>query len=270
MDAPDFVTQLWILALGALIAVTTVHLINIVFPYRLPRGVSDAQLDAVARQMRGVTGGLVLVSVGAGAVAAVALVVILCGISLVLEAFMPAHDALFRGVGGEPQYHIWVAPAVVLAAVWTIWFHHTLCLLCLGRATARARQVVSERSSGVNKRKFFLVATALVVPACLIYVLLALDWYVRFEPERVVVNDFWAFGERAYGYDEVKAVVQTSHSREPNGEEGDDPQVHVLFADGRRWSATSTDDTNRVIRHIIFKTGLPLETPRLIEDLATR
>lgn len=267
MDLPSSVLQLFQFGIAAVGGIMTVHLIRLVFPYRRPKGISDAELDALSKQLKDGAGLLIAAALLAGAVAAAALFVIFYCAAALHDTSMPAHEALFRGVAGEPSYHIWVPPAVVLAALWTFWFHNTLYQLCYGRSIARARHAVGGRETGVNKRKFWLVATAVGLPACLVYVLLALDWYVRVEPDRIVVNDFWTFGEREYPYTDVRALVQTSHTREPGDEDEPDPQLHVLFADGRRWTATATDETGRAVRYIVWKTGLPLESAHVIEDV---
>ncbi len=105
-----------------------------------------------------------------------------------------------------------------------------------------------------------------------------MPWNARFEQERVVIHDLWAFHEQVYSYGDIDKVVVVSHDVGPAGDMRAHPMIYLFFHDGRRWcdedygtrSAEYRTDDNKFLAFLCDKSGCPLTKAKLFEDVASR
>lgn len=109
--------------------------------------------------------------------------------------------------------------------------------------------------------RFFVIAAA-------IWTVLALDWYVRFESDRMAVNNFLGIGETVYRYDQVTHIVETSHLTAPSGNVVTRTRQFVVFSDGQNWCQDGIlQDAAPLLDLLTDKTGLEVIHAKFFEDV---
>jgi hypothetical protein len=109
------------------------------------------------------------------------------------------------------------------------------------------------------------------------FVTLHVDKYLRIEEERIVFNPFWGLGELSYSYDDVEAVIRTSHARN-KGREFEHTRYFIVFVDGRQWcnedyglrSGADLAEDADLADFVCRRSGKNLTVVRHIEDVPRR
>ena len=194
----------------------------------------------------------------------------------VLRTFVAAPNAL-----GLPPFEdfygtiLWGIPAVVLGVVaWGVAHTASLRLFLSAEQLARYKGAVLLRH-GYNHLLLGRLTVAWVVPLTLIAVLLTLDCYLRVEPDKLVVNEFLGFGEKAYADSDVLAVVETTHVysysygrlRGWSEEERESPRLWVYFKDGTEWVVQKPGVIDWLKSELEQRTGRATFRRRHIQDL---
>jgi hypothetical protein len=170
-------------------------------------------------------------------------------------------------------------PAVFLGIFTTAGILEPFVRILLGRRYAeycyweQARRGLSG-PAGVQLygRRFKLFAWLLGVLMAA-WVVLAMNWYVRFTEEAIAIQPLFGIKERVYPYNRVQQVVLTTHvvvKRDVIPREG----LHLRFDDGQTWSTGQTfavpdapGERKRLLEFLMSKTGKPILQARLIEEV---
>jgi hypothetical protein len=106
-----------------------------------------------------------------------------------------------------------------------------------------------------------------------LWVLLAMNWYVRLTENEIAVKPLFGIKEQVYPYNRVQQVVLTSHTRVKNEaipKEG----LHLRFDDGQTWSTGQSfrvpdapEERKRLLEFLSRKTGKPLTRAKMIEHI---
>jgi hypothetical protein len=237
-------------------------------PRRPPGERSDLEAAALRRGRRDIDRATALPSLFFVALAVVGVTALLLLFANLRDRLMPAHLFLIHPLSNRLPVLVWVLPGlltgVVIGTRVTEWYR----VARFGRQAAENYREASRLAYRWDMERAVRWATAGVVLVCAGYIVLAMDWYTRFEEERVVLDPFWGLGETAYGYDRVTHLVHTTHV---HTREGDvvRPQVSVVFADGERWTLDDDDDYDArpLFAFLQQKTGRTVQFVRLIEDV---
>lgn len=168
---------------------------------------------------------------------------------------LPAFPAVFYGLLALQAYHVAAMPKSFGVSVFdTTAGQHIvwgLCTLAIVTAffTVAGRVLIRLFAGGQRLRAYHLAhnvakgrrydyllvrswVAVVLLPLALIFVAVRLDWYVRVEEDRVVVNELFSLTETAYRYDEVTVDVSMPRSRYWLGKEDTLFHTRVTFADG--------------------------------------
>jgi hypothetical protein len=167
-------------------------------------------------------------------------------------------------------------PAIFLGIFSSIGVMEVLTRILVGRryteyshwAQARLGQVRQQRLG----RRFFLLAW-LVGIGMAIWVLLAMNWYVRLTDDEIAIKPLFGIKEKIYPYNRVQQIVLTSHSWVQN-EAIPGEGLHLRFDDGQTWSTGQTfrvpdipEERDRLLELLSRKSGKPITRAKLIEQV---
>ena len=135
-----------------------------------------------------------------------------------------------------------------------------------GRLNARGHRVE-------NMLKLLSVLALLLSLVSTIFVWQVMNWYARFEEDKIAIKRFIGFGEEMHPYSDVEQIVVTTHRR--TGKDvsaGED--LGIRFSDGRKWNTDQsfemprdTAQRDRLLEFLQRKTGKPITRTRLLSDL---
>lgn len=171
---------------------------------------------------------------------------------------------------------IFGVPAIFLGIFSSMGILEVFTRILLGRryteyshwAQARLGQVRQQRLG----RRFFIFAWVLGIMLAL-WVLLAMNWYVRLSDNEIALKPLFGVREKVYPYPRVQQIVLTTHEVYKNElipREG----LHLRFDDGQTWSTGQTfalpdvpEEKKRLLDFLVEKTGKPLTKARIIKDV---
>ncbi len=171
---------------------------------------------------------------------------------------------------------IFGVPAIFLGIFSSIGIMEVLTRILVGRryteyshsAQARLGQVRQQRIS----RLFFFFAWFLG-GLLAIWVLLAMNWYVRLTDNEIAIKPLFGIKEQVYPYNRILQIVLTSHSRVKN-EDIPGEGLHLRFDDGRTWSTGQSfrvpdapEERKRLLDLLSHKSGKPVTRAKLIENV---
>ena len=103
-----------------------------------------------------------------------------------------------------------------------------------------------------------------------------LNAHTRFTEEAIMIKTGWALGEKAYPYDQVRAVAKVKKLVAPSGNVTESPHQAILFEDGTTWTTGDGFWTSGPIRDkqimefVALKARKPIQEVDLIEQLGRR
>jgi hypothetical protein len=196
---------------------------------------------------------------------ALAWTVLLLEVSRLRDSMMPAHLLL---VQLEPNWLIWACPGLFLGMISGGWLALLSLRLLLGPRRFQQYSMASSTQAGFDGLRAFKWMSIVFVTGAAVWSVLSLDWYDRFEEDRVVINELWGLGETTYGYDQVTQIVETTHFVAPNGKLVERTRQFVIFADGRQWCHDSVlRDPGPLLDLLTRKAGKPVIRARFLEDV---
>lgn len=106
-----------------------------------------------------------------------------------------------------------------------------------------------------------------VIAVFIIPVFLLSDYCVNIKEDRIVFNDFWSLKDRQYRFGDIEAVhfVYYKQFSRPNRIEYQ-PYYIFKFPDGETWETDSSEVGMKVIRHIVNRTYVKLDTNNFDPD----
>jgi hypothetical protein len=180
----------------------------------------------------------------------------------------------------EPYFAVWSLPGLETGAMCGSTALDLLLAAVLGR-----RYFSADWQSGIlgppwdqrqmmRGRRVVAVLCVVLLAPLLVYQTLFMDWYARFDEERIAFNDLFTFGETVYPYSAVDKVVEVSDDRTPTGEAVPHKRLYLFFHDGRRWcdedygtrSPEYRTDDDRFLAFVCARSGRPLTRVRFLED----
>lgn len=171
---------------------------------------------------------------------------------------------------------IFGVPAIFLGIFSSMGILEVVTRILLGRryteyshwAQARLGQVRQRRIS----RRFFFFAWFLG-GLMAIWVLLAMNWYVRLTDDAIAIKPLFGLSEHVYPYNRIQQIVWTSHTWVKNQaipREG----LHLRFDDGKTWGTGQSfslpeapEERKRLLELLSRKSGKPVTRAKLIENV---
>jgi hypothetical protein len=193
----------------------------------------------------------------------------------VAEQQFAASPAVFV-VRPEPYVCVWGLPGMLLGLLCGV----TLLDVALGAIVGPAfhssvgmwgPSVARDPSILRRTRRGAAVLALVTLPLVLGYVTLFLPWNARFEQDRVVIHDLWAFRDQTYSYRDIAKVVSVA----PDAGRS---EVCVFFRDGRVWSDEDYGsrtveyraDDDKFLAFLCEKSGRPLTRVKSFEEVSGR
>jgi hypothetical protein len=208
------------------------------------------------------------------ALIAVGLAVLLSWLGTSYQAALPAGN--FQRIP-RLTWISFLAPSVVLGILTGVLATDLALRWALGDRYGEYELAFGGGSHGRRGDRGMLPLTLVVAVLVTGFVTLNVDFYSRFEEDRIVVNPFWGIGEQSYNYRDVEAVIRTSHVRKRTREIAQ-TRYFILFTDGRQWcnedygrpSGDALDEDAALAAFVCRKSGKTLTVLRLIEDARGR
>lgn len=120
----------------------------------------------------------------------------------------------------------------------------------------------------VNNEKMGIPLGILITVGPLILLLLLLNWYVIFTPERIIIKPLLALSSQTYRYADIEEIYPVPALTAWTGRGGDGKEYVIRFRDGRKW-ATNHSPTPlplkrkmQLVMYAILKSGVPITAKR--------
>ena len=144
-------------------------------------------------------------------------------------------EGTFRLVPGGAVYAF---PAMALAIASTFRPGDLLYRWVLGSRYAEF-MTYQKLKYGFDSDRFEKVFWIIAAGFSTIFMALALDWYVTFGANEMIINRFWSLTAERYSYSDVRAIHTSSQVEAPNGSIRPKWAFLLEFENGARWSSVS-------------------------------
>lgn len=85
---------------------------------------------------------------------------------------------------------------------------------------------------GARTKKVLIVSAAAIITVACITLPLSYDYYIKVDTDRIVLDDFWGFGQRQYSFDDVSDLWRVTSRKNDKGEAARRKYHEIHFADG--------------------------------------
>jgi hypothetical protein len=256
----------WIIHASVAVAVPLAFvLFRRLVPYRLPASLPAEELERLKKQYAWVDWAALLPMLLFLCISTVVWAALFATLARLRDSLMPPALLL---VTPQPWWVFWLLPGFFLGLISAGWLTFLTIRLLIGPRGYAEYQVVSKGQVGFDLERVWKWITLAIVAGATGWCVLALDWYARFEEERIVVNPLFGFGEKVYRYDQVDQIVETSHLIAPNGNLVQRTRYFVVFDDHRQWEEDRLlGDPQATFDLMTRKTGKPVVRARFLEDV---
>jgi hypothetical protein len=236
------------------------------WPFRPPDEVPHEEVERLKTEYRGTELAAILPFFALVLLTTPVLTIAIYAIQRLRDKLMPAHPFLVHPV--EPDWLLWAVPGVFLAFITAGWLTTFLMWLLMSPDSFRDYEIAIGARHGIDNRRAGFWLTLSVVLSAGGVTLVLMDWYTRFEEDRICINRFWSFGEKVFRYDQVRLLVEYTHSVAPNGNVVQRPRQAVIFQDGTRWDRDDqVTDPQPLLAFLSRKTGKRILRAQFLEDV---
>jgi hypothetical protein len=177
---------------------------------------------------------------------------------------MPAHLLLIRL---QPEWVSWGLPILFLGLLSGYWLFLIVFRPFFSTESWQLMTAAMDYNRRFDGRKVNRWITHGIILMATAWIVVNLDWYTRFEAERMAINPLFAFQEKVYTYDRITKLVESTHLVAPSGKLVERTRQFVVFDDGEKWCHDDLlRDPKPLIELLKWKTGRSFERVRFIED----
>lgn len=89
---------------------------------------------------------------------------------------------------------------------------------------------------GINEQKLEKPLVGLLVLLCVVFSVLALNWYTLFYSDKMIVNSFFSLKEKTFEYEMVEGIYTAPYFVATAGNEVQEREFVVFFKGGSQWT----------------------------------
>lgn len=134
-----------------------------------------------------------------------------------------------------PTTIIWVIPAVFLGILTGSFLVDSISRRSL-KADYAGYVRYQERKHGWTTKMAWYLLYGPITMLSLIFIIMALDWYIVFTPVEIVIDPFLGFTEGHHQYSSIVSLKTAPEFVAPNGQRTHRREYLILFSDGSHWS----------------------------------
>ena len=139
-----------------------------------------------------------------------------------------------------PARAAWAIPAVFMSIILSGIPLHYLYLWILGKERYSEFNQYTNLKFGIDGAKIVKYMCVVIVPACLIFTLLAMDSYIRVTKNSFIANPLLSLGAKEFSFEEIHSIVLTKSFKAPNGKIVRRPFYTIAFKNGYTYGLKST------------------------------
>nr|WP_086940195.1 hypothetical protein [Thaumasiovibrio occultus] len=191
---------------------------------------------------------------------AVLFTAVLWGVFALLSDRQVVHFGVAKFIIDQPDVS-WGVPAFFLSMLLTVIPTHFLLRCLLGRKCFAEYTEYGNQKYGVNSWRRFRYIATVVIPLCLGFTALSIDWYAKVTQDGFVVNRFWRLGEEHYRFDQIRSIEHIKSFKSALGAKIRRPHFELQFDDGTRYNFRqavnhlSTAEEQEIIQFLIAQSG---------------
>ncbi len=139
-----------------------------------------------------------------------------------------------------PARAAWGLPAVFMSLILSAIPLHYLYLWILGKERYSEFNQYTNLKFGIDGTKTVKYMSVVIVPACLIFTLLAMDSYIKVTKDSFIANPLLTLGVKEFRFEEIESIELTKSFKAPNGNIVRRSYYTIEFNNGYTYDLEST------------------------------